>query len=410
MGKLKGERSGILHFFLILLLVVAGAIPQAGAQSRKELEDKRLKLIEDINRTNKKLQETQKIKAATLDRYLAIKAQVTKRQQLIATMRQEIAHADSAIIRNGEVMESLNDDIQRLRSEYARTLRAAYRHKLQHTWVAFIFSADNINQVFRRRQYLRQYDRYRRRQAALIEETQKTLAVKVLQLEQYKTEQQRLLEAAQQQGEILRSEMQDKDRALKELKTDETRLVAELERSEKQREQFSAAIEQIIRNEIAQQKKESRTPAGIASSSRPASAPAAASAAEQSVFGKLRGRLPWPVNGGSISKPFGPQPHPTLKGVTVPNNGVDIKAGAGAEVNAVFEGRVVGVQFVPGYQNTVIVQHGAYYTVYSRLTSLSVRKDEEIRAGQAIGKLGQDDLHFEVWREKTRLNPASWLK
>jgi murein hydrolase activator len=70
----------------------------------------------------------------------------------------------------------------------------------------------------------------------------------------------------------------------------------------------------------------------------------------------------------------------------------------------------VGVQFIPGYQNMVIVQHGAYYTVYSNLESLSVSKGDEVAAGQAIGKLGSDDLHFEVWREKQRLNPAGWLR
>ncbi len=407
---LKGERESILRFFLILLLLAGGFLPQAGAQSRKELEDKRLKLIEEINRTNKKLQDTQKTKAATLDRYLVLKSQVAKRQQLIVTMREEIAHADSAIARSGEVMEALGDDIRRLRSEYARMLRAAYRQKLQYSWVAFIFSADNINQVFKRRQYLRQYEGYRRRQAALIDETQKTLAAKVAQLEQYKIEQQRLLIAAQQQGEILRSEMQDKDRTLKELKVDENRLVKELERNERERERFSAAIENIIREEIAQKKKETRTTAGIVSPSRAASAPAGKASADQSTFGVLRGKLPWPVSGGRISKPFGPQPHPTLRDVTVPNNGVDIHSSAGAEVSVVFDGKVVGVQFVPGYQNTVIVQHGAYYTVYSRLTSLSVQRGDEIKAGQPVGKLGQEDLHFEVWREKTRLNPASWLR
>jgi murein hydrolase activator len=387
-------------------------LPQAAGQSRKELEDKRLKLIEDIDRTNKKLQETQKTKAAALGRYLALKSQVAKRQQLVATMRQEIVQADSAIVRSEELSAALNDDIDRLRREYAQTLRAAYRLKLQQSWVTFLFSADNLNHVFRRRQYMRQYDRHRRRQAALIAETQQALSAKVEQLERYKAEQQRLIAAAQQQGEILRTEMQDKDRALQALKTDENQLVKELERREKERERFSAAIEAVIREEMSQKRREARTSAAItspATRSNTATAPAAVSKADNSAFAQRRGNMAWPVAGGRISRPFGPQPHPTLRDVTVPNNGVDIHAGPGADVQAVFDGKVVGVQFVPGYQNMVILQHGTYYTVYSNIANLQVARDDQVSAGQVIGRLGQEDLHFEVWREKQRLNPAQWL-
>ncbi len=408
-GLRWGNFPRAVFFLLALLPFVTGY-----SQSRKELEDKRLRLIEEINQTNKRLKDTQKTKAATLDRYLALKAQVAKRQQLVATMREEMAHADSAIIRSGEVMEALNDDIKRLRGEYARTLRAAWRLRLQQSWVTYMLSSENLNQAFRRRRYMRQYEQYRRRQAALIAETQKMLAAKVVQLEQHKAEQQRLMAAAQQQGEILRTEMLDKDRALQSLKADETRLVKELERREKERERFSAAIETIIREEMAQKRREARTSTAIGAPSRAAGGSSGAAepvvAADMSGFGTRRGSLPWPVSGGRISRVFGPHPHPTLRGVTVPNNGVDISAVAGADVSAVYAGKVVGVQFIPGYQNMVLVQHGTYYTVYSNLAELAVRRGDEIAAGQVLGKLGQEDLHFEVWREKTRLNPAGWLK
>ncbi len=399
---------------IFMFLIWLALVPAGFSQSRKELEDKRLRLIEEIGQTTRKLQETQKTKAATLDRYLALKSQVDKRRQLLATMQEEIAHADSAIMRSEEVMQALEDDIIRLRGEYARTLRTAWRLRLQQSWVAFIFSAENLNHAFRRRQYMRQYERYRRRQALLITETQQMLAAKVEQLEKHKAEQRRLMESTRQQGEFLRQEMLDKNRTLQSLKADETRLVKELERREKERELFSAAIEGIIREEMAQKRREARSASAIVPSGRSSTEAASASeatlAADKSAFGSSRGSLPWPVSGGRISRPFGPQPHPTLKGVTVPNNGVDISAAAGANVSAVFEGKVVGVQFIPGYQNMVLVQHGAYYTVYSNLSSLLVRRGDVVKAGQPLGNLGQEDLHFEVWREKTRLNPAGWLK
>ena len=383
------------------------------AQSRKELEDKRLKLIQEINQTNQKLQETQKNKAATLDRYIALRSQVKKRQQLVATMQEEIADADTAIIRSESVMEALNDDILRLRNEYAQMLRTAWRIRLQQSHLAFILSAKSLNQALQRRQYVRQYERYRRRQAKLIEETQLMLSNKISQLEKRKTEQQSLIVSVEEQAELLRGEMLNKDKALQSLKADENRLVKDLERREKERERFSSAIEQIIRNEMAQKRKDARTappPRKITSPTKANDERSDPPVPDNSGFGARKGSLSWPVGGGRISRAFGPQPHPTLKGVTVPNNGVDISAPAGSAVSSVHTGKVVGVQFIPGYQNMVIVQHGAYYTVYSNLESLSVSKGDEVAAGQAIGKLGSDDLHFEVWREKQRLNPAGWLR
>jgi len=388
-------------------------LPGATAQSRKELEDKRLKLIQEINQTNQKLQETQKTKAATLDRYIALRSQVKKRQQLVATMLEEIAEADTAILRSESVMEALNDDILRLRNEYAQMLRTAWRIRLQQSHLAFILSAKSLNQALQRRQYVRQYERYRRRQAKLIEETQLMLSNKISQLEKRKKEQQSLIVSTEEQTELLRGEMLNKDKALQSLKADENRLVKDLERREKERERFSAAIEQIIRNEMVQMRKDARTapaPRKITSPAKADDERSAPPVPDNSGFGARKGSLAWPVGGGRISRAFGPQPHPTLKGVTVPNNGVDISAPAGSAVSVVHTGKVVGVQFIPGYQNMVIVQHGAYYTVYSNLESLSVSKGEEVAAGQAIGKLGSEDLHFEVWREKQRLNPAGWLR
>ncbi len=408
--------KGLLSWGLWCVLCWFFLLPNAGAQSRKELEDKRLKLVQEINQTNQKLQETQKNKAATLDRYIALRSQVKKRQQLVATMQEEITHADSAIARSELVMGALSEDIARLRNEYAQMLRTAWRLRLQQSHLAFILSSKSLNQALKRRQYVRQYERYRRRQAKLIEETQEMLSNKIAQLEKRKQEQRNLIVSVEEQTELLRGEMVNKDKALQSLKADEGRLVKDLERREKERERFSAAIEQIIRNEMAQKRKEARTappPRKITSpapASRDDSPEPAAAIADNSGFGARKGSLAWPVGGGRISRTFGPQPHPTLKGVTVPNNGVDISASAGSAVSAVHAGKVVGVQFIPGYQNMVIVQHGAYYTVYSNLESLSVGKGDEVGAGQAIGKLGNEDLHFEVWREKQRLNPAGWLR
>jgi len=133
-------------------------------------------------------------------------------------------------------------------------------------------------------------------------------------------------------------------------------------------------------------------------------------------FRRQRGRLPWPVPSGFVSRGFGRQRHPTLKNIEITNNGIDIRTDENAAVSAVEGGRVAGVQFIPGHNYTVVIQHGDYYTVYSNLTESNVQKGDNVRAGHVLGRVsannitGTTELHFEVWREKERLNPAVWIK
>ena len=153
-------------------------------------------------------------------------------------------------------------------------------------------------------------------------------------------------------------------------------------------------------------RREARTTAGI-------SAPAGGGSDKLSgVFSQNKGNLPWPVKSGNITGYFGRQDHPTIKGIKITNNGIDIHTGKGAEVYAVFEGKVAGTQFIPGYKHTVIIRHGNYYSVYSNLEKIFVKRNDSIKNGQRVGVVGTNnpDLHFEIWQDKTRQNPVDWIK
>jgi septal ring factor EnvC (AmiA/AmiB activator) len=83
----------------------------------------------------------------------------------------------------------------------------------------------------------------------------------------------------------------------------------------------------------------------------------------------------------------------------------------------VFDGTVSSVFFMPGYQNIVIVRHGEYLTVYAGLGSLSISKGSKVKAGSDIGTVysdpddgGRTVLHFEVRREREKLNPLDWVR
>ena len=134
-------------------------------------------------------------------------------------------------------------------------------------------------------------------------------------------------------------------------------------------------------------------------------------------FASNKGRLPYPVSGRhTIVAAFGEQQHQELKYVRTNNSGIDIQTAPGTDARAVFNGEVTRVFVVPGYNNSVIVRHGNYLTVYSNLSQVYVKAGDKVSTRQAIGKIFTDTedgnatiLHFQLWKEKTKLNPAPWL-
>ena len=127
-----------------------------------------------------------------------------------------------------------------------------------------------------------------------------------------------------------------------------------------------------------------------------------------------RGRLPWPVEKGFISENFGRHPHPVAEKVMVENNGIDITTAVGAGVRSIFDGTVSKVFSIDGSSWNVIINHGRYFTVYSGLSSVSVKKDQQVKTKQAIGAVGASDeggaiLNFQIWKDSNKMDPAAWI-
>ncbi len=134
-------------------------------------------------------------------------------------------------------------------------------------------------------------------------------------------------------------------------------------------------------------------------------------------FAANRGKLPWPVERGTITGYFGLHKHPVAN-VMMENSGIDIQTSAGAQARAVFEGTVASVFPVPGSGVNVLVMHGGYYTLYANLAAANVSKGQQVHTKQAIGTVGNNDeglptLNFQIWKSngKTsgKLNPSQWI-
>ena len=132
-------------------------------------------------------------------------------------------------------------------------------------------------------------------------------------------------------------------------------------------------------------------------------------------FEQNKGKLPWPVEKGIVTRRFGKQPHPTIKGITIESAGVYIVTEKGVSARAIFNGEVMGIIVLPGNKKGVYVKHGNYISFYANLEKTYVKKGDKVTTKQKIGKIYTDKiskkttLKFQLRKNLTRLNPASWI-
>ena len=138
---------------------------------------------------------------------------------------------------------------------------------------------------------------------------------------------------------------------------------------------------------------------------------ALAPAAPAGAFASLKGQLRPPVS-GKVAAKFG-----TKRGDGPTWKGLFIKAGEGADVRAVAGGRVVFADWLRGFGNLIIVDHGGQYmSIYGYNQSLLKRAGDIVKAGDPIASAGnsggneESGLYFELRHQGTAFDPAGWVK
>ncbi|MBS1582913.1 MAG: peptidoglycan DD-metalloendopeptidase family protein [Bacteroidetes bacterium] len=387
------------------------------AQGRKDLEKKRDALDKQIKATSSLISQAQKEQRSTQQQLQLLEAQIRQRQELINTMNSEVFRVDQEIQETQDVVRSLEGDLTKLKEEYARMVQYAYMNRSAYDRLSYIFAAESFAQAFKRSRYLDQLAEQRRQQAVLITETQASLGRKVTDLQVKRDDKAKLLGLQVDEKKKLTTDKSGQQTTLAGLKKEEGRLKETLRKQEKQRTELAAAIRKSIESEIRKGDKGVATKPGAAGGKLELALTPEAKELNAD-FEKNKGKLPWPVEKGTITSGFGKQPHPVLRGITIENNGIDIGCEKGAPVRAMFRGEVSSVIVIPGAGKAVVVSHGAYRTVYSNLRDVNVNKGDKVDTKQTVGVVmtedGESTAHVEIWKitsdgQLAKVDPATWI-
>lgn len=375
---------------------------------RKRLEREKKENLQKIKEAQRILSETSTQRESTLGQLNAINQQIEARELLIQSITEELDILSVQIGEVNSVINALEDDLVNLKKEYAYMVHAASKNTNSYDRLMFVFSASTFNQLFARVKYMQQYSQARKNQIEQIQKVKQTLVSQKEVIEGKQMEQKVLLDQQTIANQDLLA-LKAKQRAVvRELGARASELKREVEVRRREINKLESVIAKLIKNEL---KKERRPP------STNSEAVLAASAESLSTsFAENKKRLGWPVSTGFVSQKFGPNPHPVMKNIMVPNDGVDIQTNRDAEVKAVFDGVVKMIASLPGPGNNkaVIVQHGEYFTVYSRLKEVAVKQGQELRLNDAVGLVytdgnGVSALQFQIWHNQEKLNPETWL-
>ncbi len=382
-------------------------------QTRDKLLDKKKQIEDEIAYYKKLIDETKKTKNLSINQLVLLKNQISKREDLIDEINGEMSLLESKINENMQKVQRSKDQLQAIKTEYAKIIYNAYKNRDAFDRMMFIFAAKDFNQAYQRLKYLQLYNEYLHQQVDLILNTTNQIIESNKQLELQKNTKKELLENSEQEKIKLTQEKEKKDSDVSQLRQKEADLKKQLKKKEEQARILRNKIESVISDEIKKSAFKSKKTVTTTTTVKNVLTPEEIVVSDN--FSGNKGKLPWPVERGVITGTFGEHPHPVLDGIKVKNNGVDISTTAGAAVRAVLSGTVSSIITITNNNKAVIVRHGEFFTVYSNLQSVSVSKDQHLSTKQNIGVAstntddGKTEIHFEVWQGKITCNPIEWL-
>ncbi|MFO8235122.1 MAG: peptidoglycan DD-metalloendopeptidase family protein [Bacteroidales bacterium] len=371
-------------------------------QSKEELRERVSRKQKEIQNASRILEETKETRTSSVNELYVIQKRIDLRNELIESLNHQIDDIDENIDTVSGDIDEARKELEKLKENYAQIIYYAYKNSKSIDHLMFILSAKTFNQAYKRYKYLHQYAQFRRNQAKRIKSKAKELDNELTELKNLRSEKENILETKLRETETLKREKTSLSQKISSLKNKEAEIRKEIEENE----QIVARLENEIEKIIEEERKRTATWKNLSEDHKEIT----------NAFEEGKGNLPWPITDGVVSRKFGENSHPVLKGVKLDNNGIDISTTKNSQAKSIFPGEVRKVVSIPGANLTVILRHGSYLTVYSNLVDVNVDVGDKIDQGEIIGKVFNNEekneniLHLEIYKENNKLNPEAWLR
>lgn len=436
------------HFFVVLISCFCLVAPLSAQSNKliKELESKRGALQKQIMDTESLLKNTKKDVGSQISSLAVLTGQIEERKRYILAINNDVEAVGRELSILERQLNKLKRDLKDKKKKYEYSVQYLYKNKSIEEKLMFIFSAKTLGQTYRRLRYVREYATYQRLQGEEILKKQEQVRKKKVELGQVKAAKESLLKDRESEKAKLEGQEKEKRTMVAGLQKRQRGLQEEVNKKKREANQLNARIDKLIAEEIERSRKRAEEEArreeeargktsakkGKADSdseeeasstntkvrTKPLESYSMSKADRElsSSFIANRGRLPMPISGSYIiTSHYGQYAVAGLRNVQLDNKGIDVQGKPGAQARAIFNGKVAAVFQLNGLFN-VLIRHGDYISVYCNLSSASVKAGDMVSTKQSIGEVFSDSndnertvLHFQLRREKEKLNPEPWL-
>jgi septal ring factor EnvC (AmiA/AmiB activator) len=411
----------------LLIIITCFFAVQTGfgqlTNERAKLEKERQDIQNEIQEIQSNYNKVKGLKKESLAKLSILQRKLELQDRLIGNINRDIHRLDDEIYLGNVELYRLQVQLDTLKAQYARSVVYAYKNNTSYDFLNFIFSANSFNDALNRISYLKSYRAYREEQVTAIKDRQKIIADKKQQMLAKQSEKKSVLKNQEVQLNELASQKKEKDAVVSKLKSQEKQLSKEIASKKKRDKQLQGQIAAIIRRIVDEERKKSLATSNSTANTNVTTKTTTKTTKEYfnlnegerklaANFEANKAKLPWPVDNGVVSIPFGSS---VVGGLSIDNPGITISTpSAGGSVKAVFSGEVSAVSNL-GDGMMVMIRHGKYFTIYSNLSSANVSKGSSVSTGQVIGRTGEADdgsggqLDFMLMIENRNVNPQPWL-
>jgi len=379
-------------------------------QTRSELEKQRKQLEQQIVLISKNLSQSQSKQKSVLQKVDNINQRISKAEALVRVNNQEANMLTREINANSQAIDKLRNELKKLKQDYSQMVIDAYKSKSSQNRIMFLLSSNNFLQAYKRLQYMKQFAAHREQQGIEIQEQTKALQELNTRLFEQRKNKETLLAQNRKALERLKRDREAERELMASIRKEQGQYKREIERNQEKISKIDKMIRKMVRDAIAEENKK----VGGTSTSRFKMTPEATILGNK--FEDNKGKLPWPVEKGYVSRLFGTRKHAVVKTVNTKSDGVRIDTDENSKARAVFEGEVSSIKKdqISGII-IICIRHGQYMSVYKNIDKLYVKKGDKVKRNQFLGTIGKDltqgttTLGFYIFKNFSPQNPAEWI-
>ena len=399
-----------LSFILFIFLALGSRGVNAQNQRQQELEGRRRELQKEIKQITALLFASKKERKSIINTVDDLSYKISVRKNLIRITNQQANLLTREINFNENKILEKKNKLKRLKQDYASMILRSYKSRDRKNKLMFLLSSSNFQQAFRRLQYIKQYANYQKNQARLIKEETKKLQLLNQDLLSKKEEKKKIINENRFAKEALNEERNTQKVLIASIQKDLSTFSLKIKTKQKETQKLNEEIRKLIQEAIAASNRKAGKSEDLTVFSLTPEQKALAKN-----FTSNKGKLPWPVANGIVKLRFGTNHSPIDPSIKIRSNGVRIATNKGEPIRSVFEGVVQGIMTPKNGNNTIMIRHGNYITVYKNLSKFYVSKGDKVTTKQIIGEVitnkatGESILSFGIYKDSSIQNPSSWI-